>query len=493
MFIRNVLSYSAVNAYAQLIRLLQDFVVRFILPPSIMGIWSLVLVLQGFATTFDIGVLTAATRELPLLYGAGRRECASFYKSTAFLLHFGAKVVTALLIISYTFIRYSGTFNEYTYAGLAAGALIILTSIGEAFIYFYQSEQRYVELSKQLMLYWTCYAITIFLGVYFAGLTGLIVANLIALIIQAILLKSAFVPFANSRRFAWNSAAAKSLLSFALPFRAIDYPMSIAENIDGLIIAKFFSLKILAIYMTAKLICNQTGQIPTWVGNVFIVRLTTMIGSGEHNKRELGTEALQNLYVQYLFILPIIMVLAYHTAQFGIDYFIPKYRESLAILPVLLLSLYFQPRVTVIRNFWIINKNFKQLGISNIFVILASTLGFTYLFLSHNLTLIHVAWIYVLAYCSYFIYVFLKLGAEIWENENRLQLAIILVCSTLFTYFSLHTYIANTATTLFEAILQYLENLFLSLMILVPVFLLGIYQLSLQKYLSQRMVSWKNM
>lgn len=151
---------------------------------------------------------------------------------------------------------------------------------------FYQSSQRYVELSKYLIIYWTVYAVVMVFGAWFWGVLGLIVASLFVLLFQAWLMRGGLLDVKHDRyRPSLTQHAAKSLLSFAIPFRVVDYPMNFLQIADTLVVTKFLSLKILAIYMTGKLILNQAGQVPAWIGAVFVIRLNMLAGSGKRAEK----------------------------------------------------------------------------------------------------------------------------------------------------------------------------------------------------------------
>ncbi len=439
MFIRNVFSYSMANTYSQTVRIAQEFIVRIILPPEVLGIWSFALIVMNFGITFDLGVLDASLRELSLCYGGHKIQQATEYRYTAFCLHLVAKVVVAVAIIIYLLYRYRGDFSFIFWAGIAAAWMVILASIGEAFISFYQSSQRYVELSKYLIIYWTVYAVVMVFGAWFWGVLGLIVASLFVLLFQAWLMRGGLLDVKHDRyRPSLTQHAAKSLLSFAIPFRVVDYPMNFLQIADTLVVTKFLSLKILAIYMTGKLILNQAGQVPAWIGAVFVIRLNMLAGSGKKSRKELGQEALSMLLIQYLIILPVFIVLVMIVSQFVVVRFLPKYVQVIDFLPILLMALYFLPRVTNIRNFWMIDKKFKFLGISNLIGLLMMMLGFFGIWFEHGITLHNVALVFLASYAVYFLYVALMLGKELWSLKQLVELFVYLLLSMLLVLFALN-------------------------------------------------------
>src|ERR1043165_7928857 len=69
-FIKNAIAYSGTNLVSQFAQLVSRFIVRAMLAPSAMGIWELALAIQSFVNSFDPGINTAASIELPKLQGA---------------------------------------------------------------------------------------------------------------------------------------------------------------------------------------------------------------------------------------------------------------------------------------------------------------------------------------------------------------------------------------------------------------------------------------
>jgi len=367
------------------------------------------LVLQNLGASLDWGVLTAASRELPLLYGAREFQRASDYRKTALYLHLIGKILAAFGIIIYEFYHYPVYHAEFAIV-IAAAVIIVISSIGEAGILFYQASQNYVALSKRLFFYWTFYGLALILGAWFGGVPGMIAAFITALLLQILLLRAGMKYKSEGRL---NFSLTSSILSFSLPFKAADFPMSIAGILDSLFVSRFLGLKALAIYATAKLIFNQAGQIPTWAGNVFIMRMTTLMGKGNQRER-LGNEMLHNLSIINLIVLPLIISTISLISYWGVTMYLPAYAASLPMVPILLMSLYFQPRVTVIRNFWIVEKKFKWLTISNLLGIAAMSGGFILLIQMNQISLMSVAIVFTTSFALYYFFVIARLGVELW-------------------------------------------------------------------------------
>ena len=53
MFLRNISAFVIANSYAQAVRFGQELVIRLMMTPEVVGIWSLILVIYNFGATFD--------------------------------------------------------------------------------------------------------------------------------------------------------------------------------------------------------------------------------------------------------------------------------------------------------------------------------------------------------------------------------------------------------------------------------------------------------
>jgi hypothetical protein len=224
-FVENVVSYGKAGIFGRVIRAAQEVIIRVILPPEVLGAWSLIVVLISFASISELGVFSAARRELPILYARNEYQEAAEYRSMTFNMQFIAKLLMALGVIFFCLIK-NGFESSYVQACFAAGLLIVLASFGENFSCFFETAQKYTKLSRALSLYWPVYAILMVLGAYCFGVGGLVAANALALIYQGWLMRKAMFEKVKSHYFYWDNAKAKVLLGFAVPFFITDLPIN---------------------------------------------------------------------------------------------------------------------------------------------------------------------------------------------------------------------------------------------------------------------------
>lgn len=485
MFLKNVLTYSGANAVGQLARLIQEFVVRVLLPPKVMGVWSFVIVVRNFGATFDLNVLAASSRKIALLYGAEDEARIYRYRSTAFFLHLAQKSLIALGVVVYAFVSYDSHSTLETVGVLAAAAMVLLSALGEAFISFFQSAQRYTTLSKVLVVYWSVFSVLMVAGVYVAEVPGLIAAAVMALVFQAVLLRASMRTERLAMGWHWDWKSVKSLLGFAVPFKVVDYPMSLFSMLDVLFVTRYLGLEALAIYSTAKLMLMQAYQVPGWMTSVTITRITTLIGA-QRSREELGKEMFRNLLVHYLIIIPTTICFMIVAARFIFPRFIPEYVDSIGLLATLLFSLYFVPNVTVIRNFWIIDKRFAALGVSNLVGLAAMGMGFWIGTSLWEMDLLIVARIFLISFIIYFCWLLFTLGNELWGLRKSIVLILYIIGSVSITLFALQMAGALGREVAVMSFGNAVYQIFICLVIILPIVAFGIWRVGLFDYLRKR-------
>ena len=104
MLLKNIISFSSGSAFGQLMRVVQEFVTRILLPPEIMGLWNFVMVIRQFSAVFDFGVTTAVRRNIALFHGAAKWAEIRAYARTSVFLQIIQQSVIAVGVIIYALI-----------------------------------------------------------------------------------------------------------------------------------------------------------------------------------------------------------------------------------------------------------------------------------------------------------------------------------------------------------------------------------------------------
>lgn len=437
MLIKNILSFSSASAFGQLLRVVQEFAVRAMLPPDVMGIWNFIIVVRNLGASFDLGITTAARRAIGLFHGAGQSEKVRDYARMTVTLEAMQLGLIGLGIILYG-AAFSGTQNGMGIGVYAAAAAILFAgALGNANTQIYQSLAKFTGLSKRLVFYWPIYALLLTGGAYVAGVQGMIISMIAALTFLGLLLHSGLYTQIHAKGRKWSSKAARELVSVGVPLRLVDYPIILFLMTDSLFVSRFFSLELLAIYATAKLVVTQLGQIPSWIGSVLITRILNETGAGEKSRRALGHEFFIYLRFYYLVAAPLMICGAELGVALIVGTFLPDYSGALGVLTVLLFTVYFTPNATVVRNFWSADKRYRPLFITNMVAMTSMAAGLMFLVVTQHYTLHAVAAVFLLSHIIYFVVLIAMIGPELWPVSEIAKLAASLAISICITLLAL--------------------------------------------------------
>ncbi|MBM3851999.1 MAG: hypothetical protein FJ399_02455, partial [Verrucomicrobia bacterium] len=314
MFLRNLVGYSAANLVVQALQFVQGMIVRSLLPPALMGVWNYVGVVVAGAATFDLGIMAAASRDLPLLHGAGRREEESTMRATAFWSRLAQSMVLGGgMMVWAAFAAAHG--NRLAWPVAAAAALLaLLSACNESLGTFCQSQERYVTLGMSNVFGAAASAVLLPLGAWLAGVRGLVVGAMLGLGLQLVQLVWRTRREGLTVAWTWRWPALRALLGYGVPMRLVDYPLAVFMILDVLVVTRLLEAGELAVYATAKIMVAMAIDIPSRMGNVYLSRLYVQCGAGA-DRRELGDELARYLMAQYLVVMPLVICVVWWFAS----------------------------------------------------------------------------------------------------------------------------------------------------------------------------------
>ncbi len=436
-FFRNALAYSGAGVIGQVCKVLQELVLRRLLPPGVLGIWNFAGVVQGFAGTFDAGTLVGAYRETALLEGAGRKEEALATRSTAFWSNLLQNAIIVLAIGGYVALFQARAPIEKL-AGLAAGSFLIFScGLIDAMTLFHQASQQYVSLSRTVVSSSILTSLVLPIGAYFGGAAGLLAAGLLGSAVQALLLlTSARIQGLGIRRY-WRLSILRRLVSYGLPFRLADYPLNLFSVIDGMFVARYLGFEQLALYSTAKIIVSQSADFPARLGGVFASKLFNQLGGGR-SRADLADSLLRFLAVSYMVVIPMIVLGVSCVVPLLFVHVLPNYTRTLPTLSILMFSIYFVPNTSVVRNFWLADSRlFGVAAINAVSLVGLLILGALILW-GRGMSLSSVAFSVVGGYAWFFTCLMATIGREVWGWRKTLSVIASVAVSSLYVGLVLH-------------------------------------------------------
>lgn len=461
---------------------MQRLAVRAIIPPAAMGIWEFTLLVQGFTSSLDPGLSSAACLDLTVLRGANRPEEENVLRSTTFTSGLAFSLILACGVLAYAVWNWNRLGTNLTLAASVGAGLLMLNSITVSYTMFLQGRQNFVGLSKASTSFALIYAVLFTAGAYLAGIVGVFVGGILAFLIQCLLL--IYVAHADGITvgWGWHWPSFKRLIRFGGPFRIAEYPQSLFTYLDVLVVTKYLGLEALAVYAMARAFFMQTGNIPGMVGAVFVNRFYFLSGSGVAMSR-LAEELRQFLLVEYLLLLPALICTAGPGFKFLISTFTPEYASSNLPFRALLLAIYFIPQTTVIRNVWILQKRTLAIGLSNLAGLITMSLSLVMGVWLFEFTLESLAYMTVLGYLGYYLYILFSVGTEIWGLSGAFRVGGYALLSVSWTAAVLFAVGADAGPYNFRnPLLALLRDLLLSYVALLPLWALAWWRLPIMEY-----------
>lgn len=432
MFARNAFWNSAGNMALQAGRVVQDLGARWMLPPVIIGLWELVNLVRRLTSTFDLGFIPAAKRDLPVLRGRGDRDGEVAYRSTAFFAHGASRVLLSAGVIVYWALTRDRHTAAESLAFFGGAGMVLLYGVTEPLAAFYQNALKYRTFGRTTIVYSAVATPAVLAATYWWGVWGLVCATLGGLMLYATLLARRLRSDDVTITRVWRTDVLRRLVRFAIPLRVVDYPQLLLREIDLLLVARFLGLGPLAIYGTAKLVLSQGIQLPAWVGQVVILRLNERTGASVPRDR-LAAEMRRYLTFLDLVVLPLLICSVYLGFALIVPIALPEYVGSIDVVGIMLLTMFFMPQTTLVRNVWILDKRLLALFVNGLLglTITAGALG---LFVSlQGWSLAAVAEAYLLGHVLYYVITMMTVGREFLGARGALEIQAYVGVAALIT------------------------------------------------------------
>ena len=432
-FLKDSVFYSVATTSIQIIGFLRGILMRIILIPEILGIYNLIQVILGFVTVFDTGASAAASRELPILRGRNDLINESLMRASVLWFTIGQSIIVGFGTILYALLNSSQYTSLEIIGFFMVAILLVMSAVTNCYDTFYRSAQKYFSLSKIVFVMGFIEAGAYISGAYFAGIYGLLTGVVVAALVK--LLVSVFIGYKNgiAIKMQFSLPMVKKLLAFGFPLRLIDYPMQYMIMADLLWVTKFMDVGSLAIYTTAQLFFKQSNQVCSTFGSVFESRIIQHFG--KHNSWEQIAKIIKKyIYLQLLVVVPILIWACVTFIPFIIRQFLPKYVSANGPIIYLMLGNFFIVTNSGLTIPWFIKKKLISRGLANCigFISTFSLLGvFWFVLKKHDLSAIAIS--VICGYMSYFIYILIFVGRELWTVKEIIYTMIVVLLAALWT------------------------------------------------------------
>lgn len=486
-FLKDSISYSFSTLSVQIISLFRGIAIRILLIPEILGIYNLIQVVLGFISVFDMGASAAASRELPILRGKNDSANESLMRATVLWFTIGQSVLVALGTILYALFFNTEYFSLGFIGFVIVVILLIIGSVVNSYDIFLRCSQKYIGLSKIILIMGVFEALAFISGAYLGGINGLLIGVVISALFKLIL--TLFIGYKNGiiLELDFSFVQIKKLLSYGFPLRLIDYPMQYMVMADLLWVAKFMDIASLAVYTTAQIFFKQSNQISISIGSVFETRIIQYFG--KHNSwKKIGDLIKNYMYLQLLVFVPILVCLCATFIPLVIRQLLPKYQDASEAIIYLLLANFFIVINSGLTIPWFTKKKLISRGKSNLFGLLVMIFSLSFFwFVLEIQKLSSIAISVTLTYLLYFIYMLIMVGKELWPTKEIIKILLIILIGAIWT--SLVVVIGNSYSidglNIYNDIARSIIICLISLIGISPIFIFGLFLSNYKQFMKK--------
>lgn len=451
-----------------------------------MGIWNFAQVVLGVIGTFDLGTISAADRELPILRGKRDTGEEIRVRSTVLWFSFLQFALVGVIAIGYAYWN-SREYTSWQMVSFYVAAFLSLSSIiSSTYTNFFQNAQYYVPLSRILLIMSFMELLAYSAGTYFWGLYGLFATTVGTAMWKSGYLMKIGLAMGLKVRIRIYKEVLWRLLHFGFPLRIIDYPNAYFKMIDLLWVTRFMDIGALALYSMSRVFFSQLSDITVRVGTVLGTQLMQEFGGGAEWD-VMGEKIRRFLLAQLLVGVPFITWAGAMALPFLVRQLTPKYSAANDATIILLIGNFFVVINSGLTNPWFMQKRLLSRGISNIAGLIGMllSLAVTWYILERR-TMTDIAFATTAGYFIYFTYMLLAVGNELWGFREAIVtfLYVILAASwTGYVLFKGNSMLAG-GLNFWPDLMQTLKIGSYTLIAVSPVVILGVRKSNLLK-------SWK--
>jgi O-antigen/teichoic acid export membrane protein len=355
--IKNVFYYSSSAYISQIIGLVSGIWVARLLGPEEFGIWNAVMLVLGYATYTELGVLSAMGRDLPLYLGQGDlKKAAAIEGAARYTTIFGA-VLAAIILLSFSLF---GDHSSKMTIGLQAMSLVLI--LQQVYTYhriYLRSHNQFKELSQQQVLFSIATAIFALVFVIWDGLEGRLFAAILAhllILVYAI------------RRNPWNVVpkfdlgVTWSLMRVGIPIIISGFIITMLTSIDRLMIITFLGERQLGYVGLGIILVSVVSMVPAMAIQVLVPQINFLYGSTGKNVETLRSYVLNPPELLSV-ILPLVIGPICLLLPFVVQTFLPEYVPGITAARIVTLGTFFYGILGLTDTFLVTLGKLKQYAI----------------------------------------------------------------------------------------------------------------------------------
>lgn len=375
-FFKDTLFYLNSNFFANSLNFVTGIVIRRILQPALMGLFSQVMLIFEYARYSHLGIINSLDKELPYLYGKKDEQRSEELRNIGFTVCLSIALCIGIgLFVVPLFLNIS-TDRVLINAIRIISLMVILRLTSSFYIVLNRSRNRFTVISKYtVMVAVLDIVIKIFLVIKF-GLYGVLWASVLTSISGLIYFHKATK---EKFRFVIHFPLSKVLHLFKVgfPIFIMGFVYMSLRNIDRIMIIGLLDRKSLGFYTIALMVTVYVVQLPNLIYAVIFPRFYQAYGKEEN------IFAIKELFLKpilvFAYCFPILIGIIILGLPLLVKYILPAYMPGLFPAYLLLLGCSFISLLNMPGYLLIaLNKQIYMVAIGAFCIIVAVILNYVF-------------------------------------------------------------------------------------------------------------------
>ena len=373
-FFKDVVFYSGSNFFDNILNFITGVVIRRILQPALMGLYSEIMLIFEYVRYSHFGIIDSLDKELPYLYGKKDYKSVERVRDIGFTVSLTIALLISIGLFAISlFMRFGN--DKLLVNGIRIVALMVVLRLSNSlYIVLNRSRNRFSVISKYTILVAVLdIIIKVFLVIKF-GLYGLLWASILTWILGLIYFyKASEENFRFIFHFPFNEVLRLFKIGFPIFIMGLIY-MTL-RNIDRIMIIGLLDRESLGFYTIALMASVYVVQLPNLVYAVIFPRFYQAYGQTE------SIFAIKELFVKptlvFAYFFPILVGLIILGLPLLVKYILPAYMPGLFPAYILLLGSSFLSLVNMPRYLLIaLNKQIYMVVIGIFSIVIAVVLNY---------------------------------------------------------------------------------------------------------------------
>lgn len=328
--------YTFSSYIAQALDVVNGLLVRRLLGPANMGVWTFLQVIQSYAKHSSLGVTTATARDVPYFREKGDERKVEEVKNLVYTFTVFTSLLTALAVAVYALLK-RHEFSREIFLGLLAVAVLILAQrIYNLFVVLLRAHKEFVFVGiLNIISSFTGVVLTIVLTWRYS-LYGFYAAMILNFLLNiGIIIRKTKYRF--SFLFDWKALG--PLITLGVTILAADILRSVLTSLDRLVIAKWLGFEALGIYSVGLMADNYLYALPNMFAVIIFPHFQEAFAKRDHPADLEKFLIKPTLSIAYFF--PFIIGFVWCSSLWFVPVFLPQYISGLQALKILCLGAFF--------------------------------------------------------------------------------------------------------------------------------------------------------